>query len=148
HEAFERREAHRHFVIGPEVLLEADRRQIEVEAHEQLRVGNFQLELLAQLATQRLHRVLAGIDTAAEQAPMPRIPDGRYVAAQLQHGTAVLQDDDGGGGVRRQERRVRREEMIDPGHPASACRRGWAYVTAARNNRGALRELVGALAKR
>src|SRR5262245_18764147 len=75
-QAVECRERDRHLVVSAKIASESYGRQVEVEADEVARLRRLQIELLAQLATQRRDGIFAGIDAAAEQAPVPRYQMG------------------------------------------------------------------------
>ena len=68
--------------------------------------------------------VLAGIDGAAEQPPMARIPDAGNVVAQLHEIAVPVDHDDGRHGVADAQRHARGEKAaVDPRHALPHCRR-------------------------
>ena len=77
---------------------DSERHEIEVDTRDLRRILDMQLELLNQLAAQRLYRRFAGIERSAKEAPMVRIPDIGTLIPQLHEIPAVAQPYCRGGG--------------------------------------------------
>lgn len=97
-EPFQFAAAEGYFIIAAEIGAKARGSQIEIEPREKLRLPGIEIELdlFAQFAAQRFDLVLAGVDAAAEHAPMARVPDTGNVVPQLQEIAAVCRNEDGG----------------------------------------------------
>lgn len=98
-ESFECRVRHPHLEIDSIHLGVSERGEVEVELREAECGRHLELELLAQLASECIHRGLARFHCAAEAAPVPRIEYPRLAVAQLHDVPAVLMDQQRGHGI-------------------------------------------------
>src|SRR5262249_34227050 len=86
-------------IIPSKLAVEPDRSEVVIQSCEMARFSDFKFEFLPQLSAQSRDFVLPVIDPAAEQSPMPGIPDARNVIAQLHDIAAVLQHEQRCDGV-------------------------------------------------
>src|SRR5216684_3616380 len=80
-EALEHGVGHLHFEVDSVDLGIPERTEVKVELSEPGRSRHIELYFLAQLAPERIHRSLTGIDRSAEAAPVRRIENPRLAVA-------------------------------------------------------------------
>ncbi len=85
--------------IPSDRAIKPDGAQIVIENHEQAWFPHLQFELLPELSAQGRNVVLASIDAAAKETPMPRIPDVRNIIPKLHDIASIFQDEQRGNSV-------------------------------------------------
>src|SRR5580700_736098 len=74
---------HRHLIVEPRDHRAAGESEMEIELREEIQTLWREADLFHELAAKRFFRRFAGIDAAAEQAPMTRVPNLRQIITVL-----------------------------------------------------------------